>query len=71
MDTTNANTGPWEAELGAETPLPAGEAVRIAEGPLEGFEGTIVDRRPTGRYLVQIFPGVYVETDSIGPSNAP
>ncbi|MHB8867077.1 MAG: hypothetical protein ACYC6N_32340 [Pirellulaceae bacterium] len=30
-------------------------------GPLAGLEGIIVDRRESGRYLVQLHHGVYVE----------
>ena len=40
-------------------------AVRFNEGPLKGFEGIIVDRRESGRYLIQIHKGVYVEASLV------
>ncbi len=49
------------------------QTVRVGDGPLAGFEGIIVERRASGRYLVQLYQGVYVETslvrfDALGES---
>lgn len=54
------NTHQAGAEQQAQ-PVP----VRFAEGPFEGFEGIIVDRRASGRYLIQLHQGVYVETSLV------
>jgi hypothetical protein len=40
-------------------------AVRFGQGPLEGVEGTLVDRRASGRYLIQLHQGVYVEANLV------
>ena len=40
-------------------------AVRFNDGPLKGFEGIIVDRRESGRYLIQLHQGVYVEANLV------
>jgi hypothetical protein len=65
MHSTDANTGEWDPGLCAPTPLVAGQTVRIGAGLLEGFEGVVIEHRNADRYLIQIFDGVYVETDSL------
>jgi hypothetical protein len=37
--------------------------VRFCTGPLQGLTGTIIHRRESGCYLVQLHEGIYVEAD--------
>jgi hypothetical protein len=34
-------------------------------GPFKGFEGIIVERRKSGRFLIQLHQGVYVEANLV------
>ena len=43
--------------------LMEGQLVRIGKGPLTGLEGILVDHRPGGRCVVELNPGVLLETD--------
>jgi transcription antitermination factor NusG len=55
-----------DAPLTVEKRLSAGDSVRIRRGPMEGLEGTIIQRRGKMRLLVAVTmlqQGVSVEID--------
>jgi len=65
MNGRSSSTGVSDANASPEQDPCKGREVFIADGPLKGFEGIVVDRRPSGRYLVQLFQGVLVETELV------
>jgi hypothetical protein len=50
--------------LTADTAVPAAP-VCFNAGPFKGFEGIIVERRNSGRYLIQLHEGVCVEANLV------
>ena len=38
-----------------------GQEVRVAAGPLEGLEGTVIGQRTAGRILIEVTVGVHME----------
>ncbi len=59
------NTEPAGFEAETDMPVIVGQTVRVGTGPLDGFEGVVVERRPCGRYLVELYQGVFIETDVV------
>lgn len=56
---SGANHDPQSKDVFVSTP------VHFNEGPFAGFEGIIVERRESGRYLIQLHHGVYVEANLV------
>ncbi len=59
------NTDNADFESIVDAPVTVGQSVRIGAGPLDGFEGVVIERTPSGRYLVELYQGVFVETDMV------
>jgi len=63
--TSGANHDPQSQDVFVSSP------VHFNEGPFAGFEGIIVERRESGRYLIQLHHGVYVEASLVEFASSP
>ncbi len=62
VSSTNNDLSDVNLDRVEELPVAIGQPVRVGEGPLAGSEGVVADIRSSGRYLVQLYQGVYIET---------
>ena len=60
LDSTTNDVDPTLPDPGA-----ASSPICFNDGPFKGFEGIIIERRKSGRYLIQLRQGVYVEANLV------
>ena len=60
-----SNTGDFGQPVGPDLTAAVPSPVCLNDGPFKGFEGIIVERRTSGRYLIQLHQGVYVEANLV------
>ncbi len=71
MTVLDSNTGGSHQPIAADAAAAESSTVCFHEGPLRGYEGIIVERRKSGRYLIQLHQGVYVEANLVEFSPIP
>ena len=64
MDASDTHIGKDDSDTVCLGAVP-GQQVQIIAGPLKGSTGTVIERRPGGRYLVRLERAVYVEISKI------
>lgn len=64
MDTYDSHGSSVDQAVTSD-PVVSAAPVCFNAGPFKGFEGIIVERRNSGRYLIQLHQGVYVEASLV------